>query len=200
MIIRVPLCRVRRPEAGSGYRQGVRRFRIWGLVTALFVIASGVALMVPIVRGAASAGDPEVTVTKEVRGYTCAQIDYDDYCQRLAADLARRAPVPAAEIQAAKPLADELEAVLAGPTCPETEKMCIVETVAPTAETVRRAIVGAGFLGPIVRDARGADPAPRGAIMFAVPAGGACLVGHVSGHSSFVLVVGPLRDSGCAYP
>ncbi|MEH1124324.1 hypothetical protein [Micromonospora sp. CPCC 206061] len=179
----------------------MRRFRVWGLVAALFVIASGVAVIVPLVRGAASAGDPEITATEAVQGYACAQVSWEDHCDRISADMARREPVSPSDWRAAQPLVADLNQALVGATCQRSQGLCAVEGAQSTAETVRRAIVGAGFLGPVVRDARITDPAPRGAIMFAVPVGGACLLGYVtSPWSATVLVVGPLRDAGCAYP
>lgn len=127
------------------------------------------------------------------------QDDRDDYCGRIADDMARREPVSPADQRAAQPLVADLQEALGCP--PRSQGSCPVEGGRPTAETVRRAIVGEGFLGPVVREARTTDPAPRGAIMFAVPAGGACLVGYVSSpRSSVVFIVGPLRDGGCAYP
>jgi hypothetical protein len=167
-------------------------------VAALFVIVSAVAVIVPLVRGAASAGDPETTTDEVVQLHACVQDDRDDHCGRIGDDMARREPLSPADQRAAQPLVTDLQEALACP--PRSRGSCPVEGERPTAETVRRAIVGEGFLGPVVREARITDPAPRGAIMFAVPAGGACLVGYIqSSWSATVFVVGPLRDGGCAY-
>jgi hypothetical protein len=180
----------------------VRRFRVWGLVAALFVVASAAAVIVPLVRGAASAGEPEITSLEVRQLHACAQDGRDDHCERIGADMARREPLSPADQRAAQPLAADLQDALvddARDGCQHGRERCAAGGLRTTPEAVRRAIVGAGFLGPVVRDARMTDPAPLGTIMFAVPVGGACLVGYVSPPwSTTVFVVGPLRGGGCA--
>ncbi len=66
-------------------------------------------------------------------------------------------------------------------------------------DAVRRSLDDAGFPGATVRIARGDDPAPRGAIVFAVPLDGACYVGYrrTLRGGGVAGVVGPVRGGGC---
>lgn len=176
---------------------------MWGLVAALFAIASAAAVIVPLVRGAASAGEPETTA-EDRQLYACVHDSRDEYCDRISADMAERAPVSPGDWRAAQPLRADLMDTLTndvGLDCRWPRGACRGDDSPPTPEAVRRAIVDAGFLNPVVRYARVTDPAPRGAIMFAVPVVGACLVGYyASPPPSTVLVVGQLRDgTRCAY-
>jgi hypothetical protein len=67
------------------------------------------------------------------------------------------------------------------------------------ARSIRLSFDRAGFPGATVRIAGGADPAPRGSIVFGVPVGDACFVGFVyslQGGGSYALS-GRLPDGSC---
>ncbi|GIF63298.1 hypothetical protein Ais01nite_13330 [Asanoa ishikariensis] len=67
------------------------------------------------------------------------------------------------------------------------------------AENIRAALAGAGFADAIVRPAGPADPAPTGSVIYAVPAGVACLLGSYepSTRRQQLEIQGPLTHGGC---
>jgi hypothetical protein len=66
----------------------------------------------------------------------------------------------------------------------------------PSSSEVRQALTGAGYRDALVRVARPDDPAPRGSVLVAVPAGAACVVIHHNGYPHRT-VAGRLPDGSC---
>jgi hypothetical protein len=67
-------------------------------------------------------------------------------------------------------------------------------------ERVQRAITTAGYTDIVVRQAGPMDPAPRDAIVYAVRAGGGCVVGHLEAGGrggGQRRVLGTLRNGQC---
>jgi hypothetical protein len=186
------------------YIESMWGIRIWLPVAALFLLASAAAVAVPLVRGGASAGEPDPRSTAAVERFACAQLasSVDDYCRRIAEDLGRRAPLADGDRAAAQPLRQTLVDGFVrelGADCHGPIEPCLLRATPP--EAVRRALIASGFVDPVVRPAGFTDPAPVGAVLYAVPAGHACLLGHVQpGTAAPPLVVGPLSDGACLSP
>jgi len=106
------------------------------------------------------------------------QID-DGYCARLVRDLSRRPELAAGRQHdlenRAKAVADVVGHL--------SSEVGAIDQVGPEhAEALQRMLVEAGFMGALVRVAEPDDPAPRGAILYVIPVGDACLLGYVSAH------------------
>lgn len=176
------------------------RGRVWLALGVVLLVAGGAAVLVPVVRAATS--DPPPT-TEQLKLYSCAHRPGDDYCQRITDDRAARAELTAAEREAADGFTERLRAAFEtglGGQCRPEIRSCRFETP-PTAGGLRAALTEAGFSGPVVRETRLYDPAPFGAIVYAVRAGSACLVGYIeSSFSSTIEAVGRLRDGSCLPP
>ncbi|MGN9913575.1 DUF6993 domain-containing protein [Phytohabitans sp. LJ34] len=176
----------------------MRGRRLWLALGILLLLASGSAVLVPVVRGATGGEDAPPRV---VHGFACARAEPDDgYCDRLADDFARREPLSESRREAAGRLVDKVrEAYVAGlgAQCPAEPFSCVF-AVPPTVEALRAAFVAAGFVEPAVRVARYTDPAPAGAIVYGVRASVGCLVGWVdSTNGATPWIVGTLHDGRC---
>ncbi|MFV2009410.1 MULTISPECIES: hypothetical protein [unclassified Micromonospora] len=139
-----------------------------------------------------------------VEQFMCAQVasSVDGYCDRIAEDLGRRMPLADDDRVAAQPcrqaLLDGFVREL-GADCPAPLEHCRLPATTPDA--VRRALIASGFTDPAVRPARYTDPAPTGAILYAVRVGRACLLGHVRSETAAPpLTVGRLPDESCLWP
>ncbi|WJK41090.1 hypothetical protein O7608_01110 [Solwaraspora sp. WMMA2056] len=181
----------------------MRAVRIGLPIAVLFVVASATAVAVPLVRASVSASGPDERPAVTVKQFVCAQVasSVDDYCDRIAEDLGRRTPLTDEERVAAQPrrqaLLDGFVREL-GADCPGPPEPCRLPATTPDA--VRQALVAAGFTDPAVRSARFTDPAPAGAILYAVRAGRACLLGYVRPETAAPpLIVGRLPDDACLF-
>lgn len=138
-------------------------------------------------------------------------------CARLARDAVRRPQLSGAQRAAGEQVATHVRAALAATWLSSGQAGCPLPTAvghepepcryapaAPTGDDVdraRRALAAAGFSGATVRLAGADDPAPAGALLYAVPAGDVCVLGYEQdsngpGYGS-PLVVGPLPDGEC---
>jgi len=190
--------------AGQRYGDLMRAVRIGLPIAVLFVVASAAAVAVPLVRASRSASEPDERTAAAVEQFVCAQVasSIDDYCDRIAGDLGRRMPVTDDDRVAAQPrrqaLLDGFVREL-GADCPGPLEPCRLPATTP--EAVRQALVAAGFNDPVVRPARYTDPAPAGAILYAVRVGRACLLGHVRSETAAPpLIVGRLPHDACLSP
>jgi hypothetical protein len=196
-----------------------RKLPTGAIVAGVFVVTilllGGVALAL---RGLAAGPLPGSVTASGHSGavaFACIQVNdqnSDDYCGRLAKDyFARRRLSP--EQQAA--LADEARQVqnaivvphhpyttcMSGPDAP-----CAYRNPAPTAldvVSVRAALTAAGYSPVVARLARPDDPAPAGALIYAVPVPPGCLVGYISGGGSFsggAIPIGTYPDGTCLHP
>ncbi|WFE26335.1 hypothetical protein O7623_23805 [Solwaraspora sp. WMMD791] len=179
----------------------MRAVRIGLPIAVLFVVASATAVAVPLIQASVSANEPDGRPAATVEQLMCAQVvsSVDDYCERIAEDLGRRAPLTDDERVAAQPrrqaLLDGFVRQL-GADCGGPLEHCRLPVTTP--EAVRQALIAAGFNEPVVRPARFTDPAPAGAILYAVRAGRACLLGHVRSETAAPpLIVGRLPDDAC---
>ena len=171
----VPDVLVAGPAAGAGFEADKPRPRwsiAWFAFAAVFALTGATALVLPHVAPVFGAGKEGVTAAAAgSRGAVACVVDRGDpgYCLRFARDVARRAPLTADERRLGEPEARQLDAVVrrAYPSPGE----------AP-ADALRAALAGAGYTGSVVRVARPDDPAPAGSVLFAVPIGAGCVVGH----------------------
>ncbi|MEN3308256.1 MAG: hypothetical protein V7603_4458 [Micromonosporaceae bacterium] len=138
----------------------------------------------------------------------------DDYCRRLVADIARRAPLDLRERALGEAAAETARSALPQPApgghldrCATTVPggPCRWVPDPPTVadvEQVRQALLAAGFREVTVRLARPDDPAPVDAVLYAVAAGPACAVGsrQGSGGMGTGFVAGRLADGSCLAP
>ncbi|MEJ3748860.1 hypothetical protein WEI85_37005 [Actinomycetes bacterium KLBMP 9797] len=172
------------------------------ILGALFLLAGGAAVVVPLMRGATA----DDTVEEREYGYACVQElpGGDDYCGRIADDLSRRGPVRDSDRTTAQPflaLVRDGFASRFGADCDRLMRACRFPDGQPDPDAVRAALAGSGFLGPVVRTARITDPAPADSVLYGVRAGPACLVGYVqSGFAPPPQVVGRLPDGTCLFP
>jgi hypothetical protein len=160
-------------------------------------------------------GIPIATTTSSARYFTCVSGNddkNDDHCSRQAADYARREPLTAEQRAQAEATSDKFDRVIgsaalhedrSGATCVTVGGPCSIPE--PTAarpadiDLVRTALAEAGMTGAVVRVAGPNDPAPRGAMVYGVPAGPGCLVGYrksLTGSGSRG-VMGRLPDGTC---
>lgn len=179
----------------------MRAVRVGLPIVVLFVVASVTAVAVPLVRAGISGGGPGQRPATVVEHFACAQVtpSVDDYCRRITEDLGRRTPLTDGDRAAAQPrrhaLTDGFIRELGG-DCPGPTEPCRLPATTP--EAVRQALIASGFGSPVVRSARYTDPAPAGAILYAVRAGHVCLLGHLkSDIAGPVLIVGRLPDGAC---
>jgi hypothetical protein len=186
------------------------------LVAALAVIAA--VVIIAVVSGRSDTGSASTVVgatTAAPRYFACVGVNDDrgdDHCARQAKDYARRTPLASDQQAHGEAVASDVERAVEGVashadetnvTCPNSGGPCAIPM--PTAarpgdvDLVRTALDQAGMTGAVVRIASADDPAPRGSLMYAVPAGPACVLGYTlgltggGGHS----VVGHLPDGTC---
>ncbi|MDQ7905296.1 hypothetical protein RB614_12255 [Phytohabitans sp. ZYX-F-186] len=164
---------------------------------ALLLLATGGAVLVPLLR-AATSGEPAVSSTAQLMA--CAQAPGDGYCERLAGDRAARGPLSSIDRDTGERYVERIreafEAHLGAVCRAEFDACQFAEP--PTVESLRAALVAAGLPGPVVRPVRYTDPAPLGATIYAVRAGAGCAVGWVEGGAGRApQVVGRHRDGRC---
>lgn len=188
---------------------------MWPVLAAVAVIAVGVTIAVLSGRSdTGSASTVVSTSTSAPRYYACISVNNygDDSCLRQAKDFAKRTPLSADQRTQGEAAAREVERAVGAAslhehetnvTCPTGGGPCSIPM--PTAarpgdvDLVRTALDQAGMTGAVVRIAGTDDPAPRGSLMYAVPAGPACVLGYTLGlrgggsHS----VAGRLSDGTC---
>ena len=162
----------------------------WFAFAAVFALTGATALILPHLApifgaggGAASVGSP---------GMVGCVVDRRDpgYCARYAKDVASRAALTDEERRLMGSATRRLDKVLRG-AHPSPGQ-------APV-DALQAVLDGAGYPGSVVRVARPDDPAPVGSLLFAVPLGSDCVVGHlhmVAGGGAAVLV-GQLPDGSC---
>jgi hypothetical protein len=146
----------------------------------------------------------------EYRAITCALVPAsgtargDEHCHRIAEDAFRRADLTDAQRQAAERRRDAVQRAIPVQTdteCPGVSpaEPCELVHLVPTADVVQKSLVAAGYAGTVARTARPDDPAPAGALLYAVPLETACLVGYLlPGHGHVdVRIEGRLADGTC---
>ena len=135
------------------------------------------------------------------------------YCQRIVDDELRRSELTPGQRAEAGGAADAVGAAIDRMTfdCPQPiTAQCAAEqarrrmqpaTGSPEqiADRIRQALTAAGFADIVVRPAGPADPAPRDAIVYAVPTGAGCVLGHLdaSGRGGQQQVLGALAGGRC---
>jgi hypothetical protein len=179
----------------------MRGRRIWLALGVLLLLATGSASLVPLVRSA-TAGDPAPSTSAQL--VACAEAGPGDgYCTRLVDDLARRQPLSDIDRATAGRFLERLrEAFVArlGADCAAGLQFCHFREP-PEVDELRQALAGAGLSGVVVRPARYTDPAPADAIVYAVRAGYACLVGWIdSGSGPTPQTAGRHKDGACLPP
>ncbi len=184
-----------------------------------FLLAGTAAVAIPLVQ---SLGDPARTAAGTTRAvppapapqpspaaseamiaFACPVDPQDhDYCRRAADDMIRRTPLTDAQRADADRASEQVLAVLPdgarGSRC-STDRpgaLCRLEVSPPSSSEVRQALTAAGYRDALVRVARPDDPAPRGSVLVAVPAGAACVVIHHNGYPHRT-VAGRLPDGSC---
>jgi len=186
-------------HSATAQNWGVVRGRlVWVAVGAAALLAGGAALLVPLMRSATS-GDPAPETSRRL--FACAEVQPSDgYCERMAGDLAERDQPTNIERADAEGFVERVRAVFEGrlgARCEGRAEVCVF-AVPPTVEALRAALDAGGLPAPVVRAARYTDPAPLGATVYAVNAGGACLVGWVEATAgSTIQVVGRRLDGRC---
>jgi hypothetical protein len=175
-----------------------------------------------------AAGAPAHRASPSDRGVIIACVgigpDAEGYCERYARDILRRGQLTDRQRALGEAAREAIWGAIASAAGPGPGPRCILlaPTVPPTGrgpyvpppchapprqfvpgdvDRLRQALAAAGFPDPIVRMARGDDPAPSGSILYAVPVGVACLVGSQSGglegNGTGPNVVGRLPDGSC---
>jgi Tfp pilus assembly major pilin PilA len=187
-------------------------------VLAIFIVASVTAVLVPMLRRTTVSADPVSTATAAPQGprgaFACIEqrAAGGGSCQRQLADLSRRAVLSQTQQDTVRPTAEAIATAVeeasrvdgARPSTlcdPSPPRPCRLVYPALDVASVRRALTAAGFPTAVVRRAQGDDPAPAGAVLFAVlvPVGPACVLGDLSGDSGSaeVRTVGTLSDGSC---
>jgi hypothetical protein len=128
------------------------------------------------------------------------------YCERAAAEVARRPPLDETGRAQGKDAMNTVHRALTVRSACASSAACATSSTrhAPTAADVdasQRGLRDAGFGDVVVRIARPHDPAPTGSLLYAVAVGaGTCVVGHVAdlpGGSGTGFVAGALPDGTC---
>jgi hypothetical protein len=122
----------------------------------------------------------------------------DDPCKPRPPDGPPRAALTNAEKASAEPVRRAVEhAITSAVSCPPGG--CTPSDLARISDDIRTALTAAGFPDSIVRPARPGDPAPTDSVVYAAPAGPACLLGYYqpSTTQNRVQVDGPLAQGGC---
>jgi hypothetical protein len=140
--------------------------RVWWVVGGLLVLAF---ITFAAVRWFAEDG--------KSTGYVCAFVEGDDgaeeLCHRRAEDLSRRAaiehPGPVGYDGTAEIMQSALAPIFPGAERPATEA---------DVTAAREALARAGLPDSLVRVAQADDPAPDGALVFALQMGDGCVVGY----------------------
>jgi hypothetical protein len=199
-------------------RRRLLPFAVLGVVTATIaaiVIVRAMSDSPGTQSAKANDGTPSATTTSALRSFTCISSSNDkddDHCSRQAADYARREPLTAEQRAQVEAASDQLDRVIgsaalhgdrSGATCATAGGPCSIPE--PTAarpgdiDLLRTALAKAGMTGAVVRVAGPNDPAPRGAMLYAVPAGPGCVVGYRKGltGSGSRSVMGHLPDRTC---
>jgi hypothetical protein len=173
---------------------------MWLSLLAAFVVASAIAVAVPWLR-AGGAGGIDATPTAS-RSLFVALHCSGEVCDRIVNDLVRRTPLADADRLAGQHAV--LAVLLALPReteadCPALADYCLIRYRPAEPDQVADDLAAAGYAGATVRTARGDDPAPAGAVVFAVPVGPACLVGYHAADTgpSDIQVAGQLPDGTC---
>ncbi|RZU48479.1 hypothetical protein EV385_0195 [Krasilnikovia cinnamomea] len=198
--------------------------RIWLVMFLAFLAACASAAGVPWLISMRSPSAPvENSVTadgtrtnaqdhgsaSERRAVVCAappagRMD-NGHCARISADLIRRTGLTPRQQQVAAQLAPAVDRAASSSRESRTEcdsATAVCRRVASAAEVgeVRRSLAAAGFTDAVVRTARPDDPAPAGAVVYAVGSGPACVLGYLSPNSTGVgstQIGGRLPDGTC---
>jgi hypothetical protein len=134
-----------------------------------------------------------------------------DACERMAADIARRARLSDQERAAGDAVATTVRRALPPLSISGHVDRCATTPGGPCrwvgdpptaadVDQVRAALLAAGFREVTVRLARHDDVAPAGALLYAVTAGPACVVGWEQGPTGSAFVAGQLPAGGCLPP
>lgn len=180
-------------------------------VAGTVAAVAAVLLTVPLLAGGGGSLPSFLGASPEAEGYTCIATGPDaaGTCERQAEDFTRRRPITAAQRAQAEATGRAVEKALLAVPYPDEPGNCdataCTMTSRPANETdvaaVRAALTKAGFPTATVRLARPTDPAAPGSILYAVPAGPACILGYQTpdGAGSHT-VVGPLPPNACLSP
>lgn len=182
-----------------------RGARIWLFLLATFVVASAAAVAVPLIQGVGSTADRPAAAIAVICTQEPDAVRLDPaYCERIATDSVARTWLTAAEREAAQRRSESIRGVLVRQRrteCDPTSLACHFVYLAASPDEVTRALVRAGFPDAIVRIARADDPGPAGRVLYAAPAGPACLLGYFSGSAGEMLrVEGRRADGTCLQP
>ncbi|RSM64542.1 hypothetical protein DMB66_19660 [Actinoplanes sp. ATCC 53533] len=212
-------------QPSDGPRRGPRSGRVWWSLLLVFVVASAAATLLPLVHSLRPSGTPvggpsaSTLVVHASRGaapgagaraVVCPApppgASDDGYCARIGLDGIRRAVLTAAQSDGAARLAPIIDSAVNGTRsrrtqCDPDSRACALILGPADAGKVRRALTAAGFPDAIVRTARPDDPAPTGAVLYAVAARRACLLGfQPTGDAAgpgWTQIAGRLPDDTC---
>lgn len=181
---------------GAEERRGGSWSVAWFAFTAVFALLGTTALILP--RLAPMTGATPAAASRSARPrFVCAATEPtavhadQGFCRRLEADLLLRATITPADRTLLLPRTRAIDEVLAqlppAPTSPSS------------AATMETALVTAGYAEAQTRVARPGDPAPRHSLIFAVPVGDGCYLGHRAGLGGpgLSLLVGQLPNGTC---
>jgi hypothetical protein len=169
-----------------------RAFVLWLVFGAVLATAGAAVLVIERMDAVgAPAGDG--------RTFSCVQLQPAarpvdaGYCERLVRDLSRRPHLTERQSAQLAVRAEEVQKAVdqlgrcVEPVAPPYRSECVAGGVEPRhdqptdddADLLARALVEAGFDGAVARIAGRADPAPVGTILYAVPVGDGCVLGHL---------------------
>ncbi|MBF9129269.1 hypothetical protein I0C86_09815 [Plantactinospora sp. S1510] len=190
------------PAAGAAGSDGPRRRR-WGLwLAALLVVSAAGAGLYGYARGGGTAGYSCVVVHSS--GDDAGRQRALELCHRQQRDRARRAPISSPGPIGYEGTAEIMHgAVSRSSWCPAPgDPRCYEDRSGRAATAVdvaaaERALSEAGLAGSVVRVARPDDPAPDGALVFALQMGDGCVVGYLDvGSGDGDHLVGGLLPNG----
>jgi hypothetical protein len=190
------------------------RLRRWALPLVFgiaVVVLGGVSLILRAAGSTAAPAGGGGPPAHPQHLFACAvPADAPNFCQYLAHEMARRTQLSGADYQqAARAELDVSQVVhsaqpVRGQQCltntplkPGAPCRVVPDSGAPTdPRPVEQALLAAGYRGAVVRLATSSDPIPRGALLYGVPVGNACILGYNGGQG----VVGMLPDHSCLSP
>lgn len=187
-------------EGASTARSGGRGF----VVLSTFIAGVIVVLWFTWQRG-----DPYPDGAPRGRGFACAYQGHDrSYCEKLAREWSRRTPVSDGRRDMLGAYWDKKIEYAASyePWCGTAGSARCANRPEPSPPTdsdlaaVRATLARQGFPDAVVRFARSDDPAPPGALLYAVRVESACVVGHLESVPSGPhqqVVLGLLPDGRC---
>jgi hypothetical protein len=155
--------------------------QIWLSLLAIFVVSSAIAVAVPLVRaGGINTVNPP-PASPSLRAVLAVECERADVCDRIVADLLRRPTLTEADRSTARAAVPAIQQALPRATeaeCPPPGDACAIRFLPADPDQISAGLAAAGYPDAIVRVARTGDPAPTGAVVFAVPIGEVCVLGY----------------------